>query len=399
MILGNAIGIPFSKGGGATPWVYTDDLALEYSRSGLSLSESFSGDALNATIIPGCGNITADTYLLRTMYNFAGGDSSGYLEARIYWDGASVIYPFATSDQAQDYHVIRMIVDAGGIAGFNIQEVADNRWYKTDASIGAGWHTLRITSNGSAYSWTVDGSGVAGTATTGSNDGKWFNFCTARDNLTIGAMKRTSVTASGPFLVDYVNYNGTSKWIISGQGLYEFDVIGGLHMTWVGTNQMAFNASAGTHFLNIGSTVWVKMGAVDIIVPYTSAGVPYDASAFLTPLGYVKFLDYAGVADGIIKAKVPIMLGFNETSDADSRLEIFDRANTTRMEDVTRTASDYDDTSLATRSRHSSSIMLFIGGIESHYKTGYKHRIFPINDDLDNPTKVTGFLVYNTDQL
>jgi len=409
--IGNAI--PFSKGAG---WSYTDNLDLEYSRSGLSLPESFSGDSLNATIIPACAKCDATHYLKLDVANFGSGVTAatgGKITKRVYYTGENTLSSiFASGDvTGGSYFHLSLVSGKPYIRMINVAPAIDNG-VRADDAISVGWHKIVFETAAQKYKITIDdgtpltvGAGLS--LTIGSNNGKWIGDITERDNISVGYLLRTSTTYSDePFYSDYLNFNGTNKWVFTESGGVEYDIIGGSHLLWNVTTsaKLIYLQNAGSHLLDIGFRLYKHANPSYHCVPYTSAEVPYNADAYETGLSYVKVTDYAGDASNLIKGSVietrtaPFLIGFNETSDADSRLEIFDRSNTTIFEDIARTSIWYDATSLATRSRFHSSEIMFIDNLQSLYKTGYKNRVFPINDDLDNPTKVTGFLVYNTER-
>ena len=407
MALGLGLGIPFSKGGGAAPFDYTEDLALEYSRSGLDLLETFSGDSLDAKILPVAAFCDSTHYMLLATADFASGvnaASGGYIEARVYVDASvTMSYIFGSADQltTTKYFTIRNYQGKPQI------RTNTNAIYADDA-LSTGWHIIKFASvlaGGVHYEITIDGEtvlteGAGFTVALGNNNGQWIGDIADRDNISIGVLRTSAYNYSTAAYIDYVDFNGTNKWILSGTYTHEWDIIGGVHMPWPTLAQKIYLYGAGQHLLNIGYSVFFKVDTY-IIVPYDSTGTPFSAIAINTELGggWSLIGDYSGAVDGIpLSYLLPARIGFNETSDADSRLEIFDRSNTTRMEDLTRAAGDYDATSLATKSRFDASIICYIDILETHYKTGYKHRIFPINDDLDTPIKVTGFLVYNTER-
>jgi hypothetical protein len=315
---------------------------LNYSsRSGLDLIESKLG--LNAKIIPSCGKFDATNYLTQTVANFASGVASGFVETDVYYNGTSTpIYVFSSSDIGRsDTYVLCNI--SGGKPRINVRNYspAFSNVYIADAAISTGWHRIKWESTGSAYKLYVDGELVDGSATSGSDDGKWYSSVLNRDNIVIGADIRTTLQASQLHYISYVNFNDTNKWYITGAGLYEYDVVGGVHLTWTGMAHVQYDIavpSTGLQMLNIGHSLYEKDGELDEYVPYTSSDTPYDADAFLST--YTKIGDKPGGTTFHNLAYSLIDLDYADGADAN--LANFDRSNTTIYADAARTDHAYD---------------------------------------------------------
>jgi len=371
-------------------------------RTGITISETIA--SFDAKILCMCAKIDATHYLDLSTADF-GAVASGYIEVRVYVDASltnQII--FSSSDEITDSKYLYVNVGLGKpkIRVYNLTPLITNA-INADVALSDGWHTIRYESVGGHYQITVDGGtpltvGAGLTASAGSDDGKWMADSLARDNVTVGCLKRSSTTySSGAFLIDYIDFNGTNKWRFNAPNTSVIDIIGTSHIPWATAISYSFNANANTHFIDKGFTTWTKAANPDFLIPRTDAGGVIDVDAYMAGLGYAVGTSYDGYTDGVMKeyGYPPCLIGFNETADADSRLEIFDRSNTTRQEDISRSSTYYDSTNLSTKSRYHASECLFIDNLMALFKTGYKNRIFPVNDDDDDPTKITGFWVYN----
>jgi hypothetical protein len=390
--------------------------SLQYVRSGSDLLETFSGSNLNAQILTRSQLIDGSNYMQRTVADFGAATSRVPIEVRFYYAGGDKnMYLFASADTAGTGKHFEVYLYGGKLRILLINtspSIANT--VTADNVCSVGWHIVTFEPTGNVY--TITDNGVALTVgngltqTTGSNNGKWIEDVLNRDNITIGFLKRSSSSYSTTTAsyIDYVKFGTTNKWVLTGYGKYQYDIIGGEHMTLTPNGGVAdsfvnsFIYNAGRDLLDLGYSVYYKSGQYREFVPYVSAGTPYDPSALL--VGYTDEGDYTGDPVNLPRPEntnsffysPQFIIGFNPTGSADSRLEIFDRSNTTRQEDISRSASDYNSASLVTKCRYFS-YSLYLPIIESYFKTGYKHRIFPINNDLLNPTAVTGFVVTKTD--
>ncbi len=382
---------PSGSSSSSAQW-WTKQLLLNYtSRSGLDLLETGSGSSLNAKIIPAVASISATNYLVKQISNFKSGDASGYVEVRIYYDGsATTLYPFSSFDNGTNASYGLQCSILSGIPRIGVSVAGGNvRYYIANAALSVGWHTVRFICN-TTYSINVDGSPVAGAMYSAhANDGLWLSSIANRDNIAIGAIVASTLyNGAGTCYIDYVDYNGSCKWYLGSMGKYCYDVLGGNHMEWIGSNSyshLIYTLSAGTYLLDTGYSIWSKAWCEDEYVPYASAGTPYDPSAFLT--GYTKFADYPGSVSTYNKA--PALIGFNETSSADSKLAIFDRSNATRENIMARSWSFYNATSLATKSRYHSTRLFNMNELRKIFNDGYEYSVWPVQNDAQ--TELLGF--------
>jgi len=299
-------------------------------RSGLLMT----GDVgSSAQILPACGRFSGSSYCSRTISDFGSADFSGYVEARFYFDGEMTRkYIFGSGDQAYStrFFSIRVENATPAIYVSDGAKGISNRIMTVD-TLSVGWHTVRWVSTGTAYRIIVDG--VEKTLFGTVNDGKWIadvKYSTwVRDNISSGALILNSIVYSTETRIDYVDYNGTHKWIFTGTGRYVYDVIGDLHMTWNISPSLAYDAEGSQELLSGGYSKWTASGQQDEIVPY-KAGAPNDVTAFLT--GYSKARDYDGST-----TRHNLAPSLIEMPDA-----TYDRSNTTIHAAAARSGYDYD---------------------------------------------------------
>lgn len=331
-LIGRGNSFIFRQGGGnkwSTYWA--QQTLLRYgTRSNLDIAELIS--SRNAKIIPSCGLLTtsgSNNYAKRTVAGFGSEDSSGYLEFRGYFGTGMVYYPFASTDEVTENRYFRLSVNQT-LVMFEIRDTAGTpstpRIISTTDPISEGWHTIRLTSNGSDWSFTVDGVNNAVTVVYGTNSGLWLNFGTpaVRDNITIGAAIMATPAFSTLGYIDYVDYNNKNYWVVTGTGKYVYDLIGTNHLTWSGSDHFAYIVNSQEYLLDNGYSIWAKAGEPDEYVPYKS-GSPNDVSAFL--IGYSKLADFEGGVT--IYNYAPSLIDFDPTNSTHADLDVFDKSNST----------------------------------------------------------------------
>jgi len=161
-----------------------------------------------------------------------------------------------------------------------------------------------------------------------------------------------------------------AHYIFTG-GSIEFDLSGNkydLTTTDYNVTARSFSVSGSSYLLDNGWGLWQKSGSADLYMPYGG-----DFTAVIAA-GFVLKAQYATKATGLNMA--PCLVGFNETSSAAAVLEIFDRSNTTRQEDISRSSGYYDSTSLATKCRYHISEIFPYETFRSLFKATYKDIIF-----------------------
>ena len=327
-MLGLGIGINRLRTAGGIP--FKGDLDLNfYERSSASLLEK---NGSNILILPSCGLIDGSNYLNRSVTSFMSEDSSGYIEARFYYNGSSTpIYLFfsGASNSSSRYFTMQI---ASGVPRLVVRD--STNFINTMALASAltiGWHTVRWESTGSIYKLYVDGVERTVVASNGTNDGKWINLVAGRTNISVGYIYSSSPLYSQTVYIDYVDYNGKAKWYFSGKGKYEYDVIGTNHLTWTGSAHIHYNSNVSRYYLDNGWYLYKKTGEVDEQVPISS-----DVT-FLTSAGYSKpdYGSYSASTKCVNMANCYI--DFSSTTNA-----VFDRSNETTNSTISRASTYYD---------------------------------------------------------
>lgn len=300
-------------------------------RSGLTMT----GDVGSAAqILPSCGLFSGSSYASRTITNFGSSDLSGYVEARYYYTGdLNRQYLFASGDVAYSTRHFSCRIE-NGLPTIYVRDGMKGilNSINAAAALSVGWHTIRFSSDGHAYHISVDGVDQT-LVITGLNDGKWIgdvSYATYfRDNISIGALVISTINYSTSGYIDYVDYNGTHRWLVTGTGRYVYDLIGDLHMTWNLSPSIAYHTGASSVLLTEGYSRWRAAGLQDEIVPYYN-GSPIDVSSFLT--GYTKVRDHEGSASRHNLA--PSLIDLPHAT--------YDRSNTLIHNAQARSGYDYD---------------------------------------------------------
>ena len=116
-----------------------------------------------------------------------------------------------------------------------------------------------------------------------------------------------------------------------------------------------------------GYTIWEKAGSADIIAP---SGVTTSPIA----TGYTVARVFPGSSTKLNFADA--LIGFNEAGSADTKLNIFDRSNTTIQTAISRASAYYDATSTATKHRFHTSELAPYEKVLTWYNTNYQDRVF-----------------------
>jgi len=309
---------------------FYDDLSLFYTRrEGLNLIESKEG--LDAKILPSIAFINGTSYLSKSLVSFAASDSSGYVEAYVYVDQATLIDVFSSCDPARTTRYFAFFINAAGNAYITAREpgvgTPFSNTYLTDDAISVGWHKIKWASNGSSYTIYVDDIAVGGS---GSNNGEWLGDVSAsfRNNISIGALITSSPRISTNGNIAWVKYNnGTdvvNQWILTGYGINEYDNIGTTHVPWVNAPSNKYGIEGSQELLDNGFSEWRKAGALNEYVPYKN-GSPQ--TQFDELLGYVKNSDNEGSTNKYNFA--PSLVDFDYTDTTNILLSQFDKSNAT----------------------------------------------------------------------
>lgn len=350
-----------------------DDAALDLfytARSGNTLTESKS--SLNARILPAVFK----------------GNNSGYYDyqtAAFYSSDDWVLnleLEFTTAPSSNNL----TFFSQGGNLAFRI--ASDNRWYfamsdgtnnrnitilNTTLAIQARKYVFKIVHDKDGattiYEGGVSKGAATGTfgnlATAGSAKYNYFGYNGASGNLLID--KANLISAS--IYSDIAETTLVAKFNFTGDAS-AYDVSGNnRHLTGrsiIAANK-SYSANGSLYRFDYGYTVWEKAASADIIAPYGVTTSPIAA-------GYTIARVFPGSATKMNFADA--LIGFNETGSADTKLNIFDRSNTTIQTAASRSSAYYDSTSLATKSRFHTSELAPYEKILTWYNTDYQDRVF-----------------------
>ena len=359
-------------------------------RTGLTINGMLGN---NATIMPAVAKVDGSNYCRAAISQF-GNVSSGYIEARVYHTAGENTIIFGTSSESNATNYCYLYIGTTNKPTIGIRSGTTDIFYNaytTSNAISEGWHTVRFGSTGSNYYIWLDGAPVAGSAAAGSDNGKWLNLILNRANITFGYLKMSATLHSGNGLhkLSWVDFNGTNYWNFTGKGKYEYDRKLGVNPTWTGTAHVAYDVAEGSYLFDTGFSLYSKAGEPNEYVPYTSIGVPYDASVFLS--GYTKQFDRLGSSTEIVAA--PSIIDFDPENETPVSMINYDRSNTTVCNALARAGSDYDETN---------SYRWLIEDVlnpETYYSwknPGYETRIYAAIDRvLGYPSKVNAFYSFD----
>jgi len=161
-------------------------------------------------------------YLLKN--DFAGDILSGFVEAQIYVDGINgTRYIFCSDDEGYNIRYFHLFTIDNRLY-IAIRDAGTPNIYNAvyaDEALSVGWHTVKFISTGSDYKLMSGSYYIPFTVLIGNDDGKWIGdtgyAAFLRDNICIGAfVDKEGVHTSDEFIMRYVNFNNTNKWIASG---------------------------------------------------------------------------------------------------------------------------------------------------------------------------------------
>ena len=279
------IGTPFKSGGASwNPSIPLSGEKVNFwvsGRVGTTMPSQIDGGQ-SATILPvyTTFNGTNDYAVLDNAFI---NTSSGYIEAycKVVDTELNVIF----SSAAKTLNTKRIWVDVNTdrkarIVLNNVTPAIANV-IVTDNALTEGWHTIRWGSTGSAYYINVDGVPVAITATTGANNGNWFDTVLNRTTIGIGCVAISSRIYS-KFKCAYVKVDDTNKWICNNES-YFYDVIGGLPLTITRPTSLTVRAFDNhiSHCLDKGYSLYIRNDLVSLYefqVPHKD-----DGTALVTP--------------------------------------------------------------------------------------------------------------------
>ncbi|MFC1612593.1 LamG domain-containing protein [Patescibacteria group bacterium] len=150
-------------------------------------------------------------YLVKTISDYRISDAEGTIAAWTYIDnigqGSTI---FASSNEVSLAWNLRLIFNTSYnafcfIAVWSLAMDTDGICGNTDIEANKWYHVAVLSnSTSSIYSLYVNGNKEDLTVTNGTNSGRWFMDLPNRDNITIGALKRTAVVSWFPGRIDEV---------------------------------------------------------------------------------------------------------------------------------------------------------------------------------------------------
>jgi len=323
---GIAIGVPFGTGG--FNWENYWATRLDTWHKKISDSDFVDSiNSLNAKKIPICNyfDATKSDYASRAVADYLSAATSGSVTAFVKVSGTQIHF-FSSVDLAAAVRYINFVVEGNNKISIYVRGVANNLMQTTNA-LSLGWHTVKCISTGLAYGIEVDGSSVAITVASGTNNGNWFAYVTARDNVCIGATLDTSPDY-GTGSVSWVKVDdGVNGYWICDNNKYIYDVSGnGYHMTFAGTGaRIVGDTSVANYKLTNGFTTYGKQNSISIQVPRLVSGTKIISPTL--PAGYTEIQDVAGVPTG--DNGCDYIIDFDPLNSADARLDVFDKSNAT----------------------------------------------------------------------
>lgn len=141
--------------------------------------------------------------------SFPGDDYFGTIEAIAKLVDGSTFVSAAHSGYTDRYLVFTRWYDQLGIQQ-DQGASAMSAVYGDDVIADGEWHYVAVTSSGSAWKLYVDGREQELTVDYGTNNGDWFAD-TSKDNLCIGALKRTSVENYIEGIIDSVRISDVER--------------------------------------------------------------------------------------------------------------------------------------------------------------------------------------------
>lgn len=360
---------------------------LDYSsRSGNSFLETGSGSNLNARLLsPVFVGNGSGYYEATNKRYFSTDDWVFYIDLELFGTpGTETIF-------AQSYNnVYFQIQNASSKWQFNMKDAVNNR------NISIAYATLPIAARKYSFKFVHDKDGSTTIYESGIQVGTasgTFTNVAASDHTYYGSgtgalMSSNVAIISSRVYSDLTETTLVASYIFQGAGTY--DVSGNnnnLTSKSIVAANKKYSLNGSLYCLDSGWTLWQKAASADIRVPSGCTTSPIA-------VGYLATKDYVGSLTGINMADC--LVGFNETGSADTKLEIFDRSNTTRQEDASRTSTYYDATSLATKSRYHISEVYPYEAFIALFKTDYKNFAFPNISKASTDFSVTQVTVYDT---
>lgn len=369
-------------GFGYTP---SQDVELDIylsSRSGNTLTDSVS--SLNATILPAVFNGNGSGYYQRTSTNLWSSDNFT-IDFEIELNSVTTATAFLGQGdtsyfrwQSSNSRWFLQLYDGTNVRSITVLNDAlplQNRKY-----------SFRIIHNKTGTTKLYEGGtevgSTSGTFTNCSNGVNYFGCRTGGTEI----MRSTSSLISSKVYSDATQSTLVASYVFTGDATC-FDVSGAnknLSPISIVAANKSYSVNGSLYCFDSGYTIWEKAGSADIIAPYGVTTSPIAT-------GYTVARVFPGSATKLNFSDA--LIGFNETADDDTKLNIFDRSNETIQTAASRASAYYASTNLATKSRYHTSELAPYEKLLSWYNTDYQDRVFGNLSKLTTDFSLTEILV------
>lgn len=384
---------PLGSPGGSywTPLKALDGESVNFwakGRSGLTMPDSVGGNDIK--ILPAVFKGNGSGYYSNATNNFFSSDDfTFYLNVEFFASPGAAICLFS-----QGYDVVRLVYNANATWSFFMYAGAANRNITISAitlPTQARKYVFKITHDKDGftkiYENGIEVGSASGAFTNTDVDALYF----ADRGAGATWMNDKSALISARLYGDLTETALKFSYIFTGG--YVSDISGnGKHLTSnsVVAANVAYSANGSSYLLDSGHALWQKAGSPNIYIP--AGGITTAPVA-----GYTLTKNYLGSSIGLNMA--PCLLGFNETASADTELEIFDRSNITRQEDISRASTFYDATSLATKCRYHISEVYPDEVWQGWFKAVFKNKVFIAISKTGADFSLTEFFTFATQKV
>ena len=224
-----------------------------------------------------------DDYLTKAVSNYRASDSSGTISAWVKCPSSVTTGAiFGTSDTGTDDYYLNLAMYSGELNLWEKNNDTDTQVKSTTSINDDKLHHCVLTADGSAYKLYIDGA-LETLATSTENDGKWLNVTgdAERDNITIGVLKRGSLTGYWNGYINEVSIWNDDLTLAEVQELFNDGV------ALDATTHSASSELVG-YWRNDGASTWTDLEGSDDL---TASGSP---ETILLPEGTTSGKDILG---------------------------------------------------------------------------------------------------------
>jgi hypothetical protein len=201
-------------------------------------------------------------YLNKTVANFRSSDSAGSIEAwaTLYTTGSNQFAIFASADTGSTTRYLAFYLNTNNQLAVQQRNADTLDTIRGETTFPVKWPVhCRLESNGSAYALYLNNTAESLTVAGGSNAGDWFADTTLRDNITVGALIRSSSNLFANFIIHNVLVRSSvpsaaeaqACYLAGAKNLVYYNNLSGVPVT------IAASVSSGEiGGFNIGSGAW-----------------------------------------------------------------------------------------------------------------------------------------------